>query len=232
VWQGTAMFVTGVGADRRILPGLAIRRIRSVPSKVLIADSAASFRRGLGSAFRAAGFVVEESPGLPATAGSADVVVATVADPDALVTLTNVLAGDAPPAVIVLADGQDPALVAEALRMGVAGFVDRDADPGLVVAAVEAALQGHALVPRWAAAAFAARIPVRPSGKEWVSEEEVDWLRLFAAGVTVAALATRVGYSEREMFRNLHDLYARIGVRNRTGALIWAQRHGLLEPPR
>jgi len=226
------MFMAGVAADRRILPGLERRRSRPVPNKVLIADSAASFRRGLGSTFTAAGFIVEEAPRLPETTGSVEVIVVTLDGPAALGALTRLLAGDAPPTVIVLADGQDPALVADALRMGAAGFVDRDADPDLVVAAVNAAFQGHALVPRWAAAAFAARIPIRPAATEWVSEEEVEWLRLFAAGVTVAALATRVGYSEREMFRNLHDLYARIGVRNRTGALIWAQRHGLLDSPR
>jgi len=31
------------------------------------------------------------------------------------------------------------------------------------------------------------------------------------------------------MFRILRDLYARIGVRNRTDAIIWATRHGLLD---
>lgn len=226
------MLWPAVGWNRRILATPEKRRIR-LASKIIIADSAASFRRGLGAAFTAAGFVVTETARLadPAVADGNDAVVMTVGSPDALVSVTALVAADSAPVVIVLAAGRDAGMVADALRTGAAGYVDRDADPDLVVAAVDAAFRGHAIVPRWAAAAFAARIPVRPSGNEWVTEEEVEWLRMFAAGVTVAALADRVGYSEREMFRNLHDLYVRIGVRNRTGALIWAQRHGLFDPP-
>ena len=31
------------------------------------------------------------------------------------------------------------------------------------------------------------------------------------------------------MFRNLHDLYERIGAHSRTEALLWADRHALLD---
>ena len=63
---------------------------------------------------------------------------------------------------------------------------------------------------------------------QWVSTDEADWLRAMAAGATVAEIAVDVGYSERAMFRNLKALYTRIGARNRTEALLWASRHGLL----
>jgi DNA-binding CsgD family transcriptional regulator len=64
-----------------------------------------------------------------------------------------------------------------------------------------------------------------------VGGEEQSWLRSMAGGMTVADLAESVGYSERAMFRLLRDLYRRIGVKNRTEALIWASRNSLLSDP-
>ncbi|HEX8630188.1 MAG TPA: hypothetical protein VF755_18680, partial [Catenuloplanes sp.] len=59
---------------------------------------------------------------------------------------------------------------------------------------------------------------------------EVSWLRALVDGVTVASLARAVGYSQREMYRVLASLYARLGADNRTGALLHADRWGLLTP--
>ncbi|MDQ3641282.1 MAG: hypothetical protein M3450_07420 [Actinomycetota bacterium] len=59
--------------------------------------------------------------------------------------------------------------------------------------------------------------------------EEVGWLQTLARGATVARLAGEVGYSEREMFRILSNLYQRMGVVSRTEALVQAAQWGLLE---
>ena len=57
----------------------------------------------------------------------------------------------------------------------------------------------------------------------------MDWLRALAAGATVHQLAERIGYSEREMYRLLRAVYDRLGVPNRTQALVWATRQGILD---
>jgi DNA-binding CsgD family transcriptional regulator len=54
-------------------------------------------------------------------------------------------------------------------------------------------------------------------------------LRHLADSGTVASLARTVGYSEREMYRLLGGVYARLGASNRTEALLLAERWGLLE---
>lgn len=46
--------------------------------------------------------------------------------------------------------------------------------------------------------------------------------------MTVGDLSAEIGYSERAMFRHLKALYFRLGVRNRTEALLWAKQRGLL----
>ena len=77
---------------------------------------------------------------------------------------------------------------------------------------------------------MASRIPSSPDPQAWITGDEAEWLRALADGATVAALAERIGYSERETFRMLGELYAKVGVRNRTEAIIWATRHGVLDP--
>ena len=63
----------------------------------------------------------------------------------------------------------------------------------------------------------------------WLTEDDFVNINGLAAGATVAELAEGAGYSEREMFRILKQLYAALGVENRTQAIIWATRHGILE---
>jgi DNA-binding NarL/FixJ family response regulator len=62
-----------------------------------------------------------------------------------------------------------------------------------------------------------------------LTDVEQAWLRRLAAGGTVAGLARGCGYSEREMYRRLSDMYSRLGARTRTEALLLAERFGLLD---
>jgi DNA-binding NarL/FixJ family response regulator len=58
------------------------------------------------------------------------------------------------------------------------------------------------------------------------SAEERRWLGAVARGSNVGRVAAEAGYSERMMFRLLRDLYGRMGVPNRTAALIRAREEG------
>jgi DNA-binding NarL/FixJ family response regulator len=65
-------------------------------------------------------------------------------------------------------------------------------------------------------------------GEAELPTAQLEWLRALAQGITVAQLAERHGYSERAMFRHLRDLYARMGAKGRTEALMLANRRGWL----
>ena len=201
-------------------------------TQVLIVDPTPAYRRGLGAALSDAGFAVEEAIGLEHldTAELADVAVVTIKSRSVLDAVDDLASANGGVPVVALVEGRDPERVADALRAGVNGVVDRDAAPDIVANAVQAALGQHTTIPEWAARAFVARLPARPPSDQWINDDERRWLGLLARGATVAALADQVGYSEREMFRHLHDLYSRIKVRNRTEALLWADRHRLLDP--
>ena len=101
-------------------------------------------------------------------------------------------------------------------------------DPVAVIGeALRAAVAGLVALPRQIALAMSDRVP-EGSTYDWISREQGDWLVALAEGVTVGELADRIGWSERETFRMLGNLYRHLGVRNRTEAIIWATRHGLV----
>lgn len=196
--------------------------------RVMIVDRTAAFRRGLRATLTDAGFVVTEAATLDEwnPDRGPETLVVTVPTTVLLHEIEAILAAKPGTTVVVLTGERSADVVADALRAGAGAVVERDASPELVADAVRASRERHAIVPLWAAQSISSRFPTRPD--RWVATEELTWLRLLADGRTVAAVADEVGYSEREMFRNLHDLYARIGAPNRTAALLWAQRHGLL----
>lgn len=116
---------------------------------------------------------------------------------------------------------------AAVVRSGASGVL-AESDPVAVIGeALRAAIAGLVALPRQVALAMADRVP-EGSTYEWISREQGDWLVALAGGVTVGELADRIGWSERETFRMLGDLYRHLGVRNRTEAIIWATRHGLV----
>lgn len=61
-----------------------------------------------------------------------------------------------------------------------------------------------------------------------LSGREIDVLRLVAEGCDTAEIAVRLSYSERTIKGILHDIKTRLHLRNRTHAVTYAMREGLL----
>jgi DNA-binding NarL/FixJ family response regulator len=123
----------------------------------------------------------------------------------------------------------DLASLATAVRAGASGAID-DADPADALREViSSALRGRISAPIRLARAMAQRILPPPEVSATVDEREAEWLQLLARAETAASLADRIGYSERETYRMPGDLNQRLGVTNRTEAIIWATRHGVLD---
>jgi DNA-binding NarL/FixJ family response regulator len=96
--------------------------------------------------------------------------------------------------------------------------------------ALEAGLNGLALLPVSMARRLVDR-SVRQSKPQTLTSVQQTWLRLLASGMTIQELARQVGFSERETYRRLRQIYSAMGVRGRTEALILASASGLLEGP-
>lgn len=145
-------------------------------------------------------------------------------DLDVVVELT---ANDPDAVVVTLVDDISVSSVQASLMAGASGSIGKNAGIAELARAFDAAMNHQSILPSGVARRFAEelRYVEPPSG---VDTDEIGWLRQLANGMTVAELGRRVGYSEREMYRRLRRLYFRLGVSDRTSALLKAVRLGWL----
>lgn len=118
---------------------------------------------------------------------------------------------------------------AAAIRAGASSALAEDEPTEVLVATLEHAMAGRCSAPPVVMRALAVRVAAGFGEMLSIDDTDRQRLRALAAGATVARLADEAGFSEREMFRMLGDLYRAIGVKSRTEAIIWASRHGVLD---
>lgn len=133
---------------------------------------------------------------------------------------------------------RDVLAVAEA---GVVGVVRRaEATPERIVRVVLQAAAGEGSVPSdllgrllgqlsFVGAPLGGGIVTdRASGRSRLAQREVDVLRLVADGYDTAQIAHRLCYSERTVKNVLHGVTTRLQLRNRSHAVAYAVREGLI----
>jgi len=196
--------------------------------KVAVLDPLVCFRRGLIAALTLAGFEPFEPSELGdwLNAGDLGAVVITLLDDTDARRLKGLR--DCAPTTPGLALLPEVTVDAYrwAMRSGATSAAGRNAPPEDITACLSAACTGHAVMP--ATLALALAMAVDPGEHPVLSSIEIGWLAALSAGRTVLDLARETGYSEREMFRRLHSLYAHMGVCGRTEALLAAQRWGFV----
>jgi DNA-binding NarL/FixJ family response regulator len=195
-----------------------------------VVDPAASYRSGLSAALSKAGFAPTELVDPRAWAGTAGrrALLWTIRSPEDWKGFRALKVMNPDLVLVALLVDATPDAYAAALRSGAVAAVAWEAVPETIVKVLAAALEGETLIPAGVAQALAAKLPASED-PEWITQEELTWLRILAQGGTVHDLAERAGYSERALYRLLHALYGRMGVSNRTEAILQASRRGLLD---
>jgi DNA-binding NarL/FixJ family response regulator len=203
-----------------------------MPRKVATVGGTPTWRRGMAAVLTEAGYTTVGYESLsgwrPGRGGVA--IVMWAAEPEERQMITDFVAEYPHIPVMAVVPRMDVGTFAETIRAGAAGAIDEADEEAVFARTIDAAISGRVDAARQLVAAMARRIPSSPEPSAWVAADEADWLRALADGATVAALAEQIGYSERETFRMLGELYAKLGVKNRTEAIIWATRHGVLDP--
>lgn len=199
--------------------------------RIAVAGSTPTWRRGVASILTDSGFTPVDLDGISQWAPGRGGVAVVFGAPDdgALAEVADF--HQSYPHIPVLAVLPDLELssFAAVVRSGAIGALGEDEVPDELASAVEAALRGRAVAPEAVLQMLAARIPPTPEPSAWVEPREAQWLQQMAQGMPVCDIAESAGYSEREMYRMLRELYLKVGATNRTEAIIWATRHGLLD---
>ena len=143
----------------------------------------------------------------------------------------------APPAVIVLTTFDLDDYVYEALRAGASGFLLKDASATELANAVRLVAAGDALlapgVTRRLIAEFARMgAPRTPTRKQidGLTERESEVLALVARGMSNAEIADHLVVAEQTIKTHVGRILMKLGLRDRTQAVVLAYESGLVHP--
>ena len=149
---------------------------------------------------------------------------------------TRRLAGELPDVrVLVLTTFDLDEYVFEALRAGASGFLLKDGPAEELVQAVRVVARGDALlapaVTRRVVEAFTAVPPPAPRvDVPELSPRELDVLRELAQGSSNAEIAARFFVSEATVKTHVSSILAKLRLRDRVQAVIYAYESGLVRP--
>ncbi len=164
------------------------------------------------------------------------VVVADALDEETTRVIRALRRGDRPRIVLVATSLDDAALVTAA-EAGVGGLLRRaDATPDAIVRTVVRVASGQGDVPPDLLGRLLDQLGhlqrqvLAPRGLTFtgLTPRETEILRLVADGHDTTEIARRLCYSERTVKNVLHDLTTRLQLRNRSHAVAYALREGLI----
>jgi DNA-binding NarL/FixJ family response regulator len=213
--------------------------------RVLLADDDALVRGGLRALLGAEDdidVVGEAADGRQAIARARelqpDVVLMDVRMPgvDGVSATREIASWPRRPRVLVLTTFDLDEVVDDALNAGADGFLLKRATPEQLVDGIRTIVAGDALV----APAVTRRLLARHAGRRppdrdrlalaaQLTEREAEVLRALAEGLSNTEIAARIWVSPETVKTHVKSILAKLEVRDRTQAVVWAYRTGFAE---
>jgi DNA-binding NarL/FixJ family response regulator len=155
---------------------------------------------------------------------------------DGVEATRRIRAMDGPP-VLVLTTFDDDEVLWGAIDAGAAGFILKEASAEDLIAATRAVGSGGA----WLDQAVTARVleVTRSTGlprqrqtdrASGLTARELDVLRLMATGLTNGEIAGQLFVSEATVKTHVGSIFAKLAVRDRAGAIVFAYQQGIVSP--
>ena len=140
------------------------------------------------------------------------------------------------PRVLVLTTFDLDEVVDDALDAGADGFLLKRATPEQLVDGIRTVFAGDALVaPAVTRRLLAAHARRRAPDRDRLvlaaplTEREADVLRSLAEGLSNAEIARRISVSPETVKTHIKSILSKLGVRDRTQAVVWAYRTGFVD---
>jgi DNA-binding NarL/FixJ family response regulator len=129
---------------------------------------------------------------------------------------------------VVLSAETDQATVNEALSAGAAAYVVKSVNSSDLGSVIRQSANGSAIFHASGRPAARAAEPIEPAGPQLTARER-SILSAVACGKTTAAISRELWVSEHTVKFHLTNIYRKLGVKNRTGAVRYALEAGLCD---
>ncbi len=141
------------------------------------------------------------------------------------------------PPVLVLTTFDEDEVLWGAIEAGAAGFVLKEASAEDLIAATRAVAGGGAwldpaVTPRVLEVTRRSGLPRHREAARAVelTDRELEVLRRMATGASNPEIAATLVVSEATVKTHVGSIFAKLGVRDRAGAIVYAYRHGISSP--
>jgi DNA-binding NarL/FixJ family response regulator len=170
---------------------------------------------------------------------TADVVVMDLRMPilDGVTATRRICATGASPRVLVLTTFDTDEEAFAALQAGASGFLLKSVPPAELLSAIRVVASGEAVVaPRVTQRLldrFAGRLvpdPATPAGGSELTEREREVLLLVAQGLSNGEIGGRLQVAEATVKTHVGRILAKLGLRDRVQAVVFAYESGLVRP--
>ncbi|WP_205007836.1 response regulator [Sphingosinithalassobacter portus] len=205
--------------------------IENLPLRILVADDHAILREGIVAVVERQQdmcVVAEASDGAAAVRMFAeqrpDIVLMDLQMPqlDGITAIEHIRAEASNATVLVLTTYADKVQAARALRAGAAGYVLKSCIRKDLVGAIRSVRAGRPVISP------EIRVPDVDAGRGRLTAREIDILELVAAGQQNKCIAWQLSLSPETVKGHLKQIFAKLGVEDRTQAAIVATRKGFI----
>jgi DNA-binding NarL/FixJ family response regulator len=210
-------------------------------ARVLIVDDQTLFRAGLGRLLNEdprVEVVGQAADGAEAVKQAAklkpDVVLMDLKMPgiDGIEATRQIIEAAADTKVLILTTFETDSNVILALKAGASGYVLKDSTADAIVSSVVAVMSGERVMAGAVANRVLAMLTGATTPKEFydgLTNREIEILKLLANGMANKQIAYRLKISEKTVRNHVSNTYEKLGIYDRSQAVLYAVRKGLVE---
>jgi len=217
-------------------------QIATKAARVLIVDDQTLFRTGLARLLdedprvEVVGQAVDGTEAVKAAADlKPDVILMDLKMPglDGAEATRRIVAEHPEIKVLILSTFDADSYVLQALRAGASGYVLKDSQPAAIVSSILAVVSGERVMANAVANRVLDMLTGTTSPKEFydgLTAREVEILKLLATGQANKQIARKLHISEKTVRNHVSHMYEKLHIYDRSQAVLYAVRKGLVEP--
>ena len=212
----------------------------SNPMRVVVADDHSLFRDGITSLLEAAGYEVVEQSSDGHEAIEAvrkfhpDLVLLDISMPnmDGLEALQTIKAEFPETRVVILTVSDDDDTLYSTIKDGADGYLHKDLNASEFLAMLAGLERGEAAITRKTATRLMSgfqSLSQPAESDDQLTKREIQMLRWMGEGYSNKAIAQQLFISENTVKYHIRNILQKLGVQNRTEAVAFAMREGLID---